>query len=203
MDEDDTDLGAEDERAVVQEEGESAGEVEAPREPPPRRHLEPGSSPAGPLVQLRHRAPERRGVGGDAVAHGAELLHRRRHRARRARAGVEAGAAAAGGGGGGGFAAGSSRRRRVRCDQERGQRRGGREAREGEVGGGEEREQEEEEGRRARPRERRGGVVGGHELNSRPRRGRSECATRIAPLLALLIPTQPRSAKKETKLPTS
>jgi hypothetical protein len=81
----------------VQEEGEAAGEVEAAREPPPGGHVEPGPSPTGgPRAQLRDGAPERRGVGHGAVAHGPELLDGRPYLARLPRARVEPRAAVSG-----------------------------------------------------------------------------------------------------------
>jgi hypothetical protein len=143
---------------VVQEESEAAGEVEAAGEPPPRRHLEPRPAGAGRLLQRRHGAPERRGVGRDAVADGAELLHGRRDGARRA--GVEAGAAAAvppAGPSGGEWRGGEG------------------EAREGEVGGGEDGE-EGEERRRARPGQ---GVVGGGVSHHQSKSTRPQHGSRI------------------------
>ena len=81
----------------MQEEGEAAGEVEAAREPPPGGHVEPGPSPTGgPRAQLRDGAPERRGVGHGAVAHGPELLDGRPYLARLPRARVEPRAAVSG-----------------------------------------------------------------------------------------------------------
>jgi hypothetical protein len=166
----------------VQEEGEAAGEVEAAREPSPGGHVEPGpSSTGGPRVQLRDGAPERRGVGRGAVAHGPELLDGRRHLARRPRARVEPRAAVSGRGRGRVVGA------RAMGDREE---RGGK-AREGQVGGRGEQGQHDEERRWARPWERQrwrhgvvvvdGGGLGARGHGGRGRR-RRKCrhATRIA-----------------------
>lgn len=145
-------LGAEDDCTVVQEEREAAGEVKAPRDPPPRRHLQPRAAASRPRLQRRHRAPERRRVGRDPVPHGPELLHRRRRRAppRRPpavepRAAVPVPVP---------VDACSSR------GDEGGERRGGGEAGEGEVGGGEE-EGSGGDGEEARVRAGRGLMGGG------------------------------------------
>jgi len=75
-------LGGEDDGVAVEEEGEVAGEVEWPREPLPSGHVQHGAATvlAGVLRQVVHRGAERRGVGGGAVAHAAEVRERRRVR---------------------------------------------------------------------------------------------------------------------------
>ena len=77
-----THLRSQDDGVAVQEEREVARQVERPRQPLPRRHVQHGAAAAlaGVLRQVIHRRPERRGVGRRAVAHGAEVRQRRRVR---------------------------------------------------------------------------------------------------------------------------
>lgn len=66
-------LRREDLGAVVEEEGEVAGEVEGPRQPLPLRHHQRRAAVAGAQRQVRHRLGERRRVGPPPVPDAAVL----------------------------------------------------------------------------------------------------------------------------------
>ncbi|RWW58418.1 hypothetical protein BHE74_00034718 [Ensete ventricosum] len=71
-------LSAFDDGIAVEEEGEGAGEVEGPGEPPTGGDEEHPAAVGGELAEVRNRSLERRRVGGGAVADPAEVRQGRR-----------------------------------------------------------------------------------------------------------------------------
>lgn len=66
-------LGGQNDRITVKVEGEGAGEVEGPGEPPPGGDKKHRAAIRGELAQVRNRRTESRRVGGGAVAHPTEV----------------------------------------------------------------------------------------------------------------------------------
>lgn len=67
------DLGAEDDGVAVEEEGEVAGEIKRPRQPPPRRHHQHRAALAGNLAEAGHSLRERGRVRRHTVSDPAEV----------------------------------------------------------------------------------------------------------------------------------